>query len=73
MLLNGIKLTPKQSVSFDVKDGVVRYLGGMFFVGGDRHTLLSSLNVLVDFRYTMRGRVIGNIFDNPELMEGGAV
>lgn len=67
-----LKLNEDVKTTFDVKDGFVRYLGGTFYVGGNINTTLSSLYVLADFMFVMRGRVAGNIFDNPELLEEGA-
>lgn len=50
-----------------VEDGDVRFARGGFFVGsyGD---ILRSLDVIADFKGVLRGEVIGNIHDNPELL-----
>ena len=50
-----------------VEDGPVRFSRGGFFVNnyGD---ILSSFDVIADFRGVLRGEVIGNIRDNPELL-----
>ena len=51
-----------------VEDGPVRFSRGGFFVNnyGD---ILSSFDVIADFRGVLRGEVIGNIHDNQELLE----
>lgn len=52
---------------FDVEDGIVHFVRGMFVVGdgGYRH----SFDALASWDYVMRGEVIGNIYDNPEILE----
>ena len=65
-----VKLNEDVKRIFDVDDGVVKYQGGAFFVGEVK--TLSSLFVLVDIYYVLRGEVIGDKFDNPELLKGGA-
>ena len=50
-----------------VKDGDVLFSRGCFFVGNS--DILCSLDVIADFRGVFRGEVIGNIHDNPELLE----
>ena len=51
-----------------VEDGPVRFSRGGFFAGsyGD---ILRSFNVIADIWGVFRGEVIGNIHDNPELLE----
>jgi hypothetical protein len=51
-----------------VEDGDVRFARGGFFVGcyGD---ILRSLDVIADYKGVLRGEVVGNIHDNPELLE----
>lgn len=52
---------------FDVSDGKVKYIGGSFVIGnGDG--IRNSLMCLVDVCYILRGKVLGNAFDNPELL-----
>lgn len=55
-----------------VEDGDVRFSRGGFFVGsyGD---ILRSFDVIADYKGVMRGEVIGNIHDNPDLLESGHV
>ena len=57
--------------TFEIEDGPVRFSRGSFFVnayGG----MLHSFDVIADCSGVLRGEVIGNIHDNPELLEGGA-
>lgn len=51
-----------------VVDGPVRFSRGVFFVNsyGD---ILRSFDVIADFTGVLRGEVIGNIYDNPELLK----
>ena len=51
-----------------IEDGPVRFSRGGFFVNsyGD---VLRSFDVIADFTGVLRGEVIGNIYDNPELMK----
>lgn len=54
-----------------IEDGPVRFNRGCFFVNsyGD---ILSSFDVIADFTGVLRGEVIGNIYDNPELLKEDA-
>ena len=63
-----VKLTEDVKKTFGVNDGVVKFNHSAFFVNG-RDGFLDSLFVLVDYTYVLRGWVIGNIHDNPELLE----
>lgn len=60
--------------AFEVDGGVVVYHHGMYFArsSSSENALLHSLFVLCDINYVLRGNVIGNIYDQPELLEGGA-
>lgn len=51
---------------FDVEDGEVRYGWGGFYV--KEFSPLNSLNTLASYDCILRGKVIGNIHDNPELL-----
>lgn len=53
---------------FNVNDGEVKYGRGGFHV--DKYGSLNSLNALASWDWVLRGEVIGNIHDNPELLEG---
>jgi len=53
--------------AFNVTDGAVRYARGGLYVAA--FGLLNSLNAIATFDCILRGEVIGNIHDNPELME----
>ena len=57
----GIKQT------FDIQDGDVRYSRGGFYIG-TYGGALSSFSAVADYTGVMRGVVIGNIHDNPELL-----
>ena len=63
-----VKINDDVKEKFDISDGAVIYRGGSFIIGSDGGTL-NSLFVIADFNYVFRGEVIGNIFDNPELMK----
>lgn len=54
---------------FNVKDGPIEYIGGCFLVGGNGGDILASLHTLSDIHWALRGSVIGNIHDNPKLIE----
>lgn len=51
-----------------VNDGPVIFSRGCFFVG-DGSSVLQSLDTICDCEGEFRGEVIGNIYDNPELLE----
>lgn len=53
-----------------VRDGVVKYGWGGFCI--QDFSTLSSLNTLSSYDCILRGEVIGNIHDNPELLKGSA-
>lgn len=52
---------------FNVEDGEVRYGWGGFYIKD--FSTLNSLNTLASYDCVLRGEVIGNIHDNPELLE----
>lgn len=66
-----VKIDNDVASMFNIKStGKVEYNNGLFFVqNGDEIGILSSLFVLADTKYCLRGEVIGNIYDNPELLE----
>lgn len=50
--------------------GKIQYVGGMFLVSDSKNiSIVHSLFVLADTNYNLRGKVIGNIYDNSELLE----
>lgn len=49
--------------------GVIIYARGMFYMDNKNTSILSSLNSICDYTSVLRGKVIGNIYDNPELLE----
>lgn len=63
-----VKINDDVKEAFRISDGVVVYRAGSFIVGDGN--MLSSLFTIADFNYVLRGEVIGNIFDNPELLRG---
>ena len=65
-----VKLTEDVKRTFDVSDGVVKFHRSAFFVNG-QNGIRDSLFALADYKYTLRGWVIGNIWDNPELVKEG--
>lgn len=54
--------------SFRVNDGEVHYIGGSFLIGNG-NGMINSLMTIVDIYYVLRGEVIGNVFDHPELLK----
>jgi hypothetical protein len=62
-----VELTDDVKKTFDVSDGVVKYGRGGFYI--HEFGLLNSLNALATYDCILRGRVIGNIHDNPELLK----
>lgn len=53
---------------FDVENGQVRYYSGTFIIGG-KNELSGSLFAIADIFGVLRGSTVGNIFDNPELLQ----
>ena len=64
-----VKLNNDVKKIFNAEDGYVWFNHGCFFVHNDRCSMLDSLHTLADLNYIFRGEVVGNIYDNPELME----
>ena len=60
--------------TFDIySKGIINYLNGGFIVtknDGSYETIRSALLVLGDLNNIFRGKVIGNIYENPELLKG---
>lgn len=67
-----IKVDDDVKEAFKISDGAVVYRGGSFIIGDSKgnESLLNSLFAITDIYYALRGEVIGNIFDNPELIGG---
>ena len=63
-----IRLDEYVKSTFDVNDGVVKYGWGGFYIGD--FSTLNSLNALATFDGVLRGEVIGNVFENADLLEG---
>lgn len=54
--------------TFDISDGEVRWVRSAFVVGnGD--SFRSSLSVVASYDWVLRGEIVGNIHDNPDLLE----
>ena len=64
-----VRLDEDVKMAFNVCDGEVKYGRGGFYVGD--FGLLNSLNAIASCDWVLRGEVIGNIHDNPELLKGG--
>ena len=62
-----VKLEEDVRTFFRIRNGEVHFLGGSFLVGDNDHNLLSTLYALSNQEWILRGEVIGNIHDNPEL------
>lgn len=68
-----VKINNDVKEAFEISDGAVVYRGGSFIIGGSNgNGTLNSLFAITDINYVLRGEVIGNIFDNPAFLEGGA-
>lgn len=53
--------------TFDVEDGIVTYVRGGFYI--DKCRACNSIDVLATYDYSkLRGKIIGNIHDNPEVL-----
>ena len=64
-----VKINDNVKESFEISDGVVIYHTGSFIIDGSNgNGTLNSLFVIAGINYVLRGEVIGNIFDNPELI-----
>lgn len=64
-----VKINNDVKEAFEISDGAVIYRGGSFIVGNSSgNGTLNSLFAITDINYVLRGEVIGNIFDNPELI-----
>ena len=63
-----VKLDDDVKKTFNLQDGVIKYVGGCLLVSGNNGNLLSTLLCLVDVYYSLRGEIIGNIYENPELL-----
>ena len=59
------------ALTFGVKKrGKIQYIGGMFLVSDGRNvSIMQSLFILADTNYNLRGEVIGNIYNNKNLLE----
>lgn len=65
-----VKINDDVKETFRISDGVVVYRGGSFIIGDGNNGTLNSLFVIADINYALRGEVIGNIFDTPQLLKG---
>lgn len=64
-----VKLTDDVKRTFNIDDGEVKFNHSAFFVNGSKG-LLESLFCIANIHYVLRGEVVGNIHDNPELLKG---
>lgn len=67
-----VKINNDVASMFNIKStGKVEYNNGLFLVrNGDEIGILSSLFILADTKYCLRGEVIGNIYENSDLLKG---
>lgn len=67
-----VALDERVKMLFNINDGVgvVDYRGGEFYVKTFfvKSTTIDTLNALITYDDILRGEVIGNIYDNPELL-----
>ena len=64
-----VRLCESVKLTFGVESGEVRYYRGGF-VAGKGNGFNNSLDALADADWkALRGEIIGNIYDNPELLE----
>lgn len=63
-----VRLTEDVKRTFNVEDGPVLFGRGGFYVKS--FGLLNSFNAIASADWVLRGVVIGNIHDNPELLIG---
>ena len=65
-----VKIDNDVASMFNIKStGKVEYNNGLFLVrNGDEISILSSLFVLANTKYCLRGEVIGNIWENADLL-----
>lgn len=65
-----VRLEENIKKSFNISDGIVKYGWGGFYIG--KFGMLNSLNAIASTEGVLRGEIIGNIHDNPELLDGEA-
>ena len=63
-----VKIDEEVKEMFNLNDGAIYFNGGCFFVSNNGGGILSALHSIADINYIFRGEVIGNIHDNPELL-----
>lgn len=64
-----VTLTEYVKRTFNIEDGEVKFNHGAFFVNG-ANGMRDSLFCIADIYYVLRGEVVGNRWDNPELLKG---